>query len=411
MHMARNLGKFLFVLMAMTVAQAWAAASDIDHINARSFSIPIEISGGQREKIRELELFVSPDEGKTWNKTSVIAPDKGGFTYTAPIDGIYWFKVCTIDVNGKREPPDIYKSDKISKILVDTLPPTLRLAKTERQGENILVSWEIQETNPDLNALKLEYKTAEGYWYPVTVTPAMTGQCQFRAPHNGPVTVRIKASDLAGNQAEAAAEIAGRKEDLATGLTTTSMQLPSGGQASSATPAPTFPADPVPVQPAQPAPAAPYTPPNYASNPSPSYPVQSNVQPVIPNTYAGAGSSMTNGIGGGQTGGFQSGNPHTNYGYAGGQGGSYQGGYSTPSNGSARVTINRELPTAPPELVRGPGYGNAVQVNFQQQPTNVRQADLRNSGDRTWAAASAFGRRHRATARQSAGLRCHALEQ
>ncbi|HEV8058515.1 MAG TPA: hypothetical protein VGP68_01500 [Gemmataceae bacterium] len=363
--MARNLGKFLCVLMAMIAAPVWAAGPDVDHINARSFSIPIDISGGQKDKIAEIELFVSPDEGKTWNRTSVIPPEKGGFAYTAPIDGIYWFKVCTIDVNGKREPPDIYKSDKVSKILVDTLPPTLRIAKTERQGENILVSWEVQETNPDLNALKLEYKTTDGYWYPVTVTPALIGQGQFRSPHNGPVTVRMKASDLAGNQAEAVAEVVGRKDDLATGLTTTSMQMPSGGQTSSATPAPNFPTDPVPVQPA---PSPPYTPPSYASNPPSSNTASSNSASIIPNTYAGGGPGMSNGNPGGQAGGFQGGNPNTNSGYAGGQTVGYQGGYSTPTNAS-RMTINTQLPTAPPELVRGPGYGSAVRYN----------------GDRNWA--------------------------
>ena len=46
MYMAKNLGKFLFVLLAMTATQVWAAGpSDVDHINARSFSIPIGISG------------------------------------------------------------------------------------------------------------------------------------------------------------------------------------------------------------------------------------------------------------------------------------------------------------------------------------------------------------------------------
>ena len=108
MHMAKNLGKFLCVLMAMTAAQGWAAGSDVDYINARSFSIPIEISGGQKEKIHELQLFVSTDEGKTWIGTASMPPDRSDFTYTALIDGNYWFKVCTVDVNGKQAPPDIY---------------------------------------------------------------------------------------------------------------------------------------------------------------------------------------------------------------------------------------------------------------------------------------------------------------
>src|SRR5258708_32143416 len=96
MHMAKNLGKFLFVLVAMTATQVWAAGPDDDSINSRSFSIPIGITGGQRDKIHEVELYVSLDEGKTWGRTSIIPPDRDGFTDTAPTDGTDWSRVCTV---------------------------------------------------------------------------------------------------------------------------------------------------------------------------------------------------------------------------------------------------------------------------------------------------------------------------
>ena len=398
--MAKNLGKFLFVLMAMTAAQVWAAGTDVDPINSRSFSIPIDISGGQKEKIHELELFVSADEGKTWTKTAVIPPEKGGFTYTAPTDGVYWFKVCTIDVKGNREPNDIYKSEKVSKILVDTLPPTLRIARAERLGENIVVFWEIQELNPDLNSFKLEYKTQDGYWYPVTVTPAMIGQGQFRSPQNGPVKVRIKVSDLAGNQAPAEAEVAGRADDIASNLTTTSMQMPSGAQTAQAAPVPSFP-------PAQPAPNPPFMPPSYAASVPVSSPPPSNPIPVAQNAYGNAVSGLANanamgpsgGVQGsypnaigypqGQGGGYQGNNPISYSGNAGGQGSGSQGAYANTYN-SPRMAINPQLPPAPPNLVMQPSPSDAVPVTWQQNNpqqagSNVRQADV-SSGDRNWGA-------------------------
>jgi hypothetical protein len=403
--MAKNLGKFLFVLMAMSAAQVWAAGSDVDAINARSFSIPIDISGGQKDKIHELELFVSTDEGKTWTRTAVIPPEKGGFTYTAPTDGVYWFRVCTVDKMENREPKDIYKSDKTSKILVDTLPPTLRIARAERQGENIVVFWEIQELNPDLNSFKLEYKTADGYWYPVTVTPSMIGQGQFRSPHNGPVTVRVKVSDLAGNQAPAEAEVAGRTEDFAPSLTTTSMQVPSGGQNTVSTPAPIFPTTSAPIQSA---PNPPYTPPSYTATAPQSNPVLNNPASVSPNAYASVVPSVPNGNGAGQGGGFQGSYSSANVGNAQGQGGGYQGSPSNSyggnpvgqgggfqvaypnANNSPRMPINGQLPPAPPSLVTQQSSSDAQSVSWQQnnpqQPgPNGRQADSRYGGQ-NWGA-------------------------
>ena len=195
-----------------------------------------------------------------------------------------------------------------------------------------MVFWEVQETNPDLCALKMEYKTADGYWFPVTVVPAMVGQGQFPSPHNGPITVRMRASDLAGNQAEASAEVnraQGRRQ--AAVLTTTSMQMPSGGQSAPANPAPVFPAVPVPVQTA---PNPPATPPSYATNPPSFSSAPSNPAPVVPTNYGGVGQGIPNGNATGQVGGFQGSAANPNNGYAGGQSGGIQGNYANPNPGN-----------------------------------------------------------------------------
>lgn len=361
--MAKNLGKFVLVLVAMTAAHAWAAGPDDDAINSRSFSIPIGFAG-QKDKIHEVELFVSSDEGKTWMRTSVIPPDKEGFVYTAPTDGTYWFRTCTIDKMGVRDPNDINKASFTKKILVDTLPPTLRIVKAERQmdraqGEQVVVSWEIQELNPDLNTLKLEYKTSDGFWYPATIIPSMVGTGKLRPLNNGPISVRLKVSDLAGNQSVAAeAEVPGR-EDIASNLTTTSMQVPSGGQ-TSPTPAPSFPTAATPPQNTA---SIPFTAPTNTNNAAASAPGGNNPAPVIPG-YGGNTSP-------GQSTGYQ-GTPANAY--------NAPNGYTAP-----RMSINAALEKAPPALVMGPGNGGNAPVNWQQGSTqqtaaNPHQPEVRNYG-------------------------------
>jgi hypothetical protein len=388
--MAKKLVRFLIVLMAMSAARAWAIGPDESFIKTRSFSIPINITGGQKEKISEIELFVSTDEGKTWNKTSVIPPEKGGFSYTAATDGMYWFKVCTVDKAGNREPNDIYKQGRVEKIFVDTLPPTLRIVKAERQGENIVVFWEMQELNPDLNSFKLEYRAVDGFWFPVTVTPALVGQQSFRSPHNGPVKVRMTVGDLAGNQAPVEAEVAGRADDIASNLTTTSMQVPSGGQTGSAMPDPTFPAVTPTPQPAAPQPA--YTAP---SQPMSTVPQTNSPAPPVPNGYGAVVPSMatTNQfssppVSHGQVGASGSGGGSGYSANSGGQNDTYRSGNAN-GNSPAPPAINSSLPPAPPSLaMQQTSYAAAPaawqQNNTQSQSGNIRQAEVRNSGERNW---------------------------
>jgi hypothetical protein len=176
-------------------------ANDVVPMNSRHFQIPIQIEGS-RAKIKELILFSSADQGKTWQQSAVAAPDKDAFIFYAPTDGLYWFNIMVVDSKGNREPPDIYKSKPRQKVLVDTLKPTLRILSAERQGDDVVVNWEIQEDHPDLTTLKLEYRTPDAPTfmpYLADITQAMKGQGRFRFNSPSSVVVRMQVMDEAGN--------------------------------------------------------------------------------------------------------------------------------------------------------------------------------------------------------------------
>jgi hypothetical protein len=190
--------------LALTLAllAAGAPSSDVIPMNTRNFKIPVQIGEGQRDKIKELILFASSDQGVTWNEVGVLAPDQDGFKFFAPSDGLYWFNICLVDIQGKRQPPDIYKAPPREKVLVDTLKPGVRIVSADRQADEIVVKWEIQEDHPDLSTLKLEYRTPDApayMWYSAPIQPAMTGQTSFQFINSGPVTLRLKMMDIAGN--------------------------------------------------------------------------------------------------------------------------------------------------------------------------------------------------------------------
>ncbi|TMQ32164.1 MAG: hypothetical protein E6K70_20070, partial [Planctomycetota bacterium] len=188
--------------MALVLLATGEPASDVIPMNTHAFRIPIQVAAAQRDKIKELILFASTDQGATWNEVASVAPDQDGFKFHAPSDGLYWFNICLVDAQGKRQPPDLFKTPPRQKVLVDTLKPNVRIVSAERKGEEILVRWEVQEENPDVTTLKLEYHTPDApawMWYGTPITKEMNGEASFHFANAGPVSLRLQMMDLAGN--------------------------------------------------------------------------------------------------------------------------------------------------------------------------------------------------------------------
>lgn len=234
----------------------WAVGAlppDVVPLNEPNFAIPVKIDEAQRARVRELQLFVSRDEGRTWSMEGKTTPsDNTSFPFIAQKNGLYWFLVVVEDVNGKKDPPSPDQGQVIQKILVDTLKPELR-ATADRQGAEVVVKWEVREEYPNLGTLKLEYRPTDGAsaWQTVGITPAASGQATFQPGVSGDVQVRLEVADLAGNKASSEAKVPG----LAGGTTTVARPSspPPGPVGGALAPPPV----PGPVAPPAPPPPAP----------------------------------------------------------------------------------------------------------------------------------------------------------
>jgi hypothetical protein len=185
----------------MVLLATGATPSDVVPMNFRNLKIPVRLDG-QKDRVKELLLFSSTDEGRTWNQAAVTTPDKDGFVFVAPADGVYWFNVVVVDQQGNRSPKDIYNRPPDQKILIDTVKPTIRIVSAERVQDEVLLSWDIDEDHPDLTTFKVEYRAADApnwNWTPAAVTSGLKGQGRFRCTTSGPVVVRMQLTDLAGN--------------------------------------------------------------------------------------------------------------------------------------------------------------------------------------------------------------------
>jgi hypothetical protein len=185
--------------MACLLLAASADPGDKFYLPRRDFQIPIGISDpAKRPYIKEILLYQSPD-GQAWQFYDRTTPDKGSFVFRAPGDGTYFFKMSVVNpTTGKQE------DDRPRCVIVDTAKPLLRLISAERQGEDVLVRWDLVEQNPDYATLKLDYRASDDLaapWVPVQVTAPASGQASFRAP--GPMArVRMSVMDLAKNESD-----------------------------------------------------------------------------------------------------------------------------------------------------------------------------------------------------------------
>ena len=214
----------------------------------RNLRIPIKVDPARRNQIKELRLFSSSDQGQSWQQVAVAHPDQDGFQFNAPADGEYWFSVCVVDQQGRRDPEDVYKAGPSQKIIIDTLKPVVRIVSAERQGTEVQTAWEIQEEHPDLASLRLEYRPADApanVWYSAPVSPALSGQTKFTVTSASAIALRLQIQDQAGNVGSAAADVAAAPN------LQTAAAVPNGQ------PAPTMAAAPPPVSNAIPGPTAP----------------------------------------------------------------------------------------------------------------------------------------------------------
>jgi hypothetical protein len=188
------------------------AAEDVVHMNQRGFQIPIKIQPERKGDVRELILFLSRDQGKTWEIYARATPDKTGFDFFAAGDGVLWFSVAVINRAGQQDPPDVYKAPVGQKIAIDTVKPEVHIVSADRLGDEVQVAWEVKEEHPEWTSLKLEYKVGDspaGQWTPLPIQPGPRGNQRFKPGTPGEVTIRLSLRDLAGNEGAAEKVLSG----------------------------------------------------------------------------------------------------------------------------------------------------------------------------------------------------------
>ena len=207
--------KWLLLLLALcwpalppAPAAAQAPAGEVLYAGRRDFRIPF--TAANRDRLKQLQLFYSTDQGRTWQPSAITAPDQNHFVFICREDGLYWFTVQTLDTQGRYFPPTLEGAQPSLKVVVDTVPPVVQLRPLPSRGGEVGVAWDVRDDNLDLRqegALRLEYRAAGSVgWIPLPADPS-AGQHYWNPQTNAALEVHLRVKDRAGNAAEATTNV------------------------------------------------------------------------------------------------------------------------------------------------------------------------------------------------------------
>ena len=161
----------------------------------------------QRIGAKEIRLYLSMDQGKTWKLSRQANPQAGKFDFEASAPGEYWFAVRTLDGRNQLYPPSQVLTAGL-KVVVDATPPTLAIQLGQAQAGKVKMSWQANDPNLDISTLRLEYiQGGADRWEMVSVVPQAKGQTAWSVPQGGFVAVRGQIFDRAGNVQQAQSQV------------------------------------------------------------------------------------------------------------------------------------------------------------------------------------------------------------
>ena len=178
----------------------------------RGFGVPFKINAEDKSYI-EVQLFVTEDQGKTWQLHSRQSTDAAEFPFQADDDGEYWFALRTLTRDRKLIPAGQIQPEL--QIVVDTVKPTLTFNIDSDAAGRVICSWDARDENLDANSLRIFYReladpeaSSDAAWQQVPINTNVTDQpgvlrdrvAWWPKSSGTTLQVKVEVSDEAGNQ-------------------------------------------------------------------------------------------------------------------------------------------------------------------------------------------------------------------
>lgn len=192
------------IVLCMLGAPLHGQTPDVIYWRQPVFRIPFQVEPGEQARLREVQLHLSEDQGRNWRLHSSVGADQRSFAFKAEREGVYWFTVRTVDLDGRAHPASLEGIKPGLRVVVDTQPPTATLRALASRQDQVGIEWELRDDNLDVQSLNVEYRAqGSGAWLPLVIDKQTSGQKYWTPPSRNPLEVRLRVQDRAENQATA----------------------------------------------------------------------------------------------------------------------------------------------------------------------------------------------------------------
>jgi len=175
------------------------------HLPYAQFHIPFNLDQGGHQP-SSVHLYVSTDQGATWQLHGRSSPSAKQFDFRAAAEGEYLFTVHTLDSTGASFP----SPSPPLRVLVDTTKPIATLQADLDHNGSLIVDLRVWEPNLDLQSALLKVRTdQDAHWREIAIEHLslvgdhFEGQVELILPTCREVLMILSVKDKAKNATEA----------------------------------------------------------------------------------------------------------------------------------------------------------------------------------------------------------------
>jgi hypothetical protein len=175
-------------------------------INTTHATLKYQIDQQGPSGISKVEVWMTRDEGQTWQRLCEDPKRRGPVEIDLPGEGQFGISLVATNGNGLGGEPPSRGDTPDWRLEVDSTKPAAQLvsvrAGTGSEAGTIIINWTAKDKNLKPEPIDLAYSThPEGPWLPITKGLKNDGSYRWPIPHDGAgeIYVRMEVTDLAGN--------------------------------------------------------------------------------------------------------------------------------------------------------------------------------------------------------------------
>jgi predicted negative regulator of RcsB-dependent stress response len=200
--------RWFHILPLVLVGNAYADPLARPPSYAGSRTVIVSCPSSNGAEVDRIHLWVSTDQGQTWQEADAVRNGSHTVRYEAPSDGNYQFYIVLENSAGRSAASPSSGSRPHLSLIVDTAAPTLQLHAAQQSrapdgGAEVCIEISLVDEHLGSAGIRLFYRAnADAGWHDAGPVSPVGGVITWRPPADVPemVDVRVVATDLAGNR-------------------------------------------------------------------------------------------------------------------------------------------------------------------------------------------------------------------